>query len=316
MKALNGRPAVRDVLRKPSVGEGTGRNQQQLPSNMPAVAAGSNSSSTSIVRPRRIVSTLEEERYFESEDEDEEGPLKQQLSQVPSSSATLESVNVYEVIPEDYKKHHQDAEPQMHYLKQVDEEESLSTLITAALQDIRLHQARIKASLLNDTTWLQTYSFAYDDAYQERVARREARLAYLNKLQRDATLILRELEDDKKVLLTQGERVQVKLARWQRALELFVYSPRQMNLDLLGLLEKLLEGTSEVSYLFTKQHRISIVSRLYPSIALTHTHVTLLFHSQCTGRRIVTNLVASISHVSNPGGNHTRIYAGRDGRCR
>jgi len=165
---------------------------------MPAVAAGSNSSSTSIVRPRRIVSTLEEERYFESEDEDEEGPLKQQLSQVPSSSATLESVNVYEVIPEDYKKHHQDAEPQMHYLKQVDEEESLSTLITAALQDIRLHQARIKASLLNDTTWLQTYSFAYDDAYQERVARREARLAYLNKLQRDATLILRELEDDKK----------------------------------------------------------------------------------------------------------------------
>jgi len=219
---------------------------------MPAVAAGSNSSSTSIVRPRRIVSTLEEERYFESEDEDEEGPLKQQLSQqldsstqVPSSSATLESVNVYEVIPEDYKKHHQDAEPQMHYLKQVDEEESLSTLITAALQDIRLHQARIKASLLNDTTWLQTYSFAYDDAYQERVARREARLAYLNKLQRDATLILRELEDDKKVLLTQGERVQVKLARWQRALELFVYSPRQMNLDLLGLLEKLLEGTSE-----------------------------------------------------------------------
>ena len=75
--------------------------------------------------------------------------------------------------------------------------------------------------------------------------RKTQRLERLKSLQENASTILEELDEVKKGL-TAEERIQVKLARWQRALDLYVYSPAHMKMDMLGLLEKLLEGLSEV----------------------------------------------------------------------
>ena len=44
------------------------------------------------------------------------------------------------------------------------------------------------------------------------------------------------------VLLTTEERRQVKLAQWQRALDLYVYSPSHVPMNMMGLLEQLLQG--------------------------------------------------------------------------
>lgn len=207
-------------------------------------------------RRQRRVSALDEEQDEEPDEEDEtndeEGKNATATVIAAAAAVVMEVANDNHLytIPDEYKKHHQDTEPMLHYLTLIsEEEESLSTLLQAAQKDIRLHQARIKASIKNEVALVKEYSVHSDHVYQDRLQRKESRLVTYTSLQKDATLILHELEDDKKALLTQAERIQVKLARWQRALELYVYCPKQVHLDLLGLLEKLLEGTSEVKLL-------------------------------------------------------------------
>ena len=147
-------------------------------------------------------------------------------------------------IPDDYRKHLENTEPILHYLKACPDNASLARLLKAADDDIRLHQARIKAVVNNDPKIVQDYQFETDEALLQRQARQEDRLEMLERLQQDATKILEELQETKKGL-TNAERSQVKLARWQRALDLYVYSPAHLQMDMLGLLEKLLEGLNE-----------------------------------------------------------------------
>ena len=178
---------------------------------------------------------------------EESKDAKSMLTPLP---APLPDYDPLEVIPEEYRKHGVDTEPILYYIREKTEEESLDTLMEAAQRDVRLHHARIRAALLNNPTLLAEYDYMQDPAYIARQERKKERIAVVESLAKEAKTILKEL-DEEKLNLTQAERTQVKLARWQRALELYVYCPSEMSLDLLGLLEKLLDRTTEVS-----EHRI------------------------------------------------------------
>jgi hypothetical protein len=158
-------------------------------------------------------------------------------------------ISPLEVIPEEYRKNGIDAEPQLFYLPRMTSNTngtSLDDLLDAAQKDVRLHQARIRAALLNQPTLLTEYDYEKDTVYISRQQRLKERMEMVEILSKESRAILRDLNEERKNL-TPAERMQVKLAQWQRALELYVYCPSEMTLDLLGLLEKLLDGTSEVS---------------------------------------------------------------------
>ena len=258
-------------------------------------------------RRNRRVSLLEDEKDVEA-DEEAKAKMSEEVDEDPL-------LDVMEFIPEEYKKHHQDTEPMLHFLRQVSEEEKLSTLMMAAQQDVRLHQARIKASVRNDVSLLKDYSFQKDQLLQERLARKEARKNQFQKLQQDAKTILHELEDDKKTVLTQTERIQVKLARWQRALELYVYCPTKMDLDLLGLLEKLMDGTSEVraSSAFFFQKSLAM-QYCYSHAHHNNNNNKQQQQQQNVGRGIVPSPLASLAHVPSSRRRHVHGHARRDRR--
>ena len=161
------------------------------------------------------------------------------------SRVNYDSSHVPSSIPDEYKKNRESTEPILYYIQQCPEDASLGRLLAAAEEDIRLHQARIKAVVQNNPKLVTEYTFEGDEDLKARQVRKEERLARLKSLQENASTILEELDEVKKGL-TNEERIQVKLARWQRALDLYVYSPAHMKMDMLGLLEKLLEGLSEV----------------------------------------------------------------------
>ena len=157
------------------------------------------------------------------------------------------------VIPDEYRKHGFDTEPMLHYLTlQAEDEPSLAILLDAAQQDIRLHQARIKAAQQNDPSLLASYDFTEDPLWKDRQEKKKDRLSNMEELQKEAREILQNLKKEtveknkSKEILTGTEQIQLKLARWQQALELYVYAPTEMDMDLLELLEKLLYGTREV----------------------------------------------------------------------
>jgi hypothetical protein len=166
-------------------------------------------------------------------------------STVPETPEEVPDIDPLEHIPDEYRKHGVDTEPILYYVREKSDEEELEALLEAAQNDVRLHQARIRAAAANDISLLGSYDFTLDPLYLSRQERKVGRVEVVELLTKEARTILRELDEDKKNL-TPDERTQVKLARWQRALELYVYCPSEMSLDLLGLLEKLLDGTSEV----------------------------------------------------------------------
>lgn len=231
----------RSALKPPSTTTNDDDDDDEEDNNNNNNNRNNNRNVAALRRTSRRVSIMEEER-----DGGGGGGEQKPTEDAEGTTNEEQQLDLLEVIPDEYKKHQQDTEPMLHYLRKVNEEEKLSTLMMAAQQDVRLHQARIKASIKNDVSLLKDYSFQKDQQLQERLARKEARKLQFQKLQQDANVILQELEEDKKTLLTSTERIQVKLARWQRALELYVYCPTKINLDLLGLLEKLMDGTHEV----------------------------------------------------------------------
>lgn len=174
---------------------------------------------------------------YELEPLDEERPP-------PRKTIVYDSSDVPDSLPEEYKKNRENTEPILYYLQKCPEDASLARLLKAAEDDVRLHQARIKAVIENNPKLVASYQLKDDPALKERQLRKEQRLERLLNLHKNAPTILKELEEEKKGLTTE-ERIQVKLARWQRALDLYVYSPAHMQTDMLGLLEKLIEGLSE-----------------------------------------------------------------------
>ena len=151
-------------------------------------------------------------------------------------------------------------------------------LLSAADDDLKLHRARVQAGKANDPTLLRSYKIEMDPTWLARQQRLNERLLMLSKLDTEREMILNEMKQENTVKgLTAAEKTQVQLARWQRALELFVYSPPNTkdnkdgnnnnnsnnksggkptsqaggsggdvnNLELLGLMENLLEGIAE-----------------------------------------------------------------------
>jgi hypothetical protein len=186
--------------------------------------------------------------------------------------------NVLEYIPEDYVLNPETAEPVLHFLpKMIASSEptgasiagstvqsntkfpNLRVLLAAAEDDIRLHRARVKAAKFTDITYLRSYKIESDEQWLVRQQRLNERKLMLNKLKTERSIIMKELQASNVKGLTAHEMKQVQLARWQRALELFVYAPpveeketdadnEEEELEFLGLLEKLLEGITEVRF--------------------------------------------------------------------
>ena len=205
-------------------------------------------------------------------------------------SSHSSSKDILDVIPNDYLRHPDHAEPILHYLpKMVAHGEKaalmsskkssggggnmnsrfprLQVLLSAAEDDIRLHRARVQAAKNRDPTLLRIYKIETDAQWLARQQRLNERELMLKKLETERAMILKELGTDTKGLTAQ-EKTQVQLARWQRLLELYVYTPEPPNnnndnnnnkkknekaeidpegvMDFLGVLKYLLEGTAEV----------------------------------------------------------------------
>ena len=139
----------------------------------------------------------------------------------------------------------------------------LDALLEAAQEDVRLHRARIKAGIERDNRLVRTYQLEQDPAYKERQDRLEARESMVKELETAAPTIIKELEESAEARgMTQSERTQVQLQRWQRALEFYVHSSQheaskdsgasssgapsvESSLDWQSIFEKLLDGISE-----------------------------------------------------------------------
>ena len=213
---------------------------------------------------------------------DESKDVKSMPTPIP---APVPDYDPLDVIPEEYRKHGVDTEPILYYIRQKTEEESLDALMDAAQRDVRLHHARIRAALLNNPALLAEYDYMQDPTYIARQERKKERIAVVESLAKEAKTILKEL-DEEKLNLTQAERTQVKLARWQRALELYVYCPSEMSLDLLGLLEKLLDRTTEVSKQQNPQYSVPQIS-----------HSGNQCHHMFTGTRTLRNPIPGVEYV-------------------
>ena len=187
--------------------------------------------------------------------------------------------NILEYIPQEYLDNAESAEPVLHFLpKMVANTDgnasgsapgssvqsntkfpNLRVLLSAAEDDIRLHRARVQAAKANNINFLRSYKIENDEMWLLRQQRLNERTLMLSKLNTERAMILKELQESNVKGLTPQEMTQVQLARWQRALELYVYAPPNLksnetmdradvekDLEFLGLLEKLLEGITEV----------------------------------------------------------------------
>lgn len=183
--------------------------------------------------------------------------------------------SIYDSLPQEYQYNPKSAEPALHYLPRALNSNataptatrhkssryhdntnnnnnnsadngvvSLRNLLRAAEQDVRLHRARVQAGLQQDLKLVRTYQLETDPEYQSRLERLAERHAVVQELQAEQQEILQNLENAEARGLTLTERTQLQLARWERALQLYVYAPNA-ELDWQSLFEKLLEGVGE-----------------------------------------------------------------------
>jgi len=89
-------------------------------------------------------------------------------------------------------------------------------------------------------------------SWKERLERRKKWDAKSESLKKEVATIVSNLNTP--IEGTQAEVASERLARWQRALELYVYCPEETGVDLLKLLEKLIEGCGEVSWSYLLSH--------------------------------------------------------------
>lgn len=193
-------------------------------------------------------------------------PLASLAGATNSNSKPAAPINIHETLPSEYLCNPKTTEPILYYLPRlllaIQEEQSaaaatttstqpppqpvtLRELLRAAAGDVRLHRARVQAGLRHDTKLIRTYQLDTDPDHVARVKRAEERVAAQEDLQQQAEAILQELADSHAAKgLTVTEKQQLQLARWQRALELYVYT-QHSALDWQSLFEKLLSGMSE-----------------------------------------------------------------------
>jgi len=102
---------------------------------------------------------------------------------------------------------------------------NLRVLLAAAQDDIRLHRARQQAAKYRDPKLLSTYKIESDEIWLTCQQRLHERELLLGKIDMDRNIIIKELLEGKTTGMTANEATAIQLARWQRALELYVYDP-------------------------------------------------------------------------------------------
>ena len=85
-------------------------------------------------------------------------------------------------------------------------------------------------------------------SWRDRIERRKKWDAKSEALKKESSTIVRLI--DTPIEGTHAEVASERLARWQRALELYVYCPEESGVDFMKLLEKLIEGCGEVRRLY------------------------------------------------------------------
>jgi hypothetical protein len=80
--------------------------------------------------------------------------------------------------------------------------------------------------------------------WRERIDRRKKWDAKAEALKKESSTIVRLI--DTPIEGTHAEVASERLARWQRAAELYVYCPEECGVDFMKLQEKLIEGCGEV----------------------------------------------------------------------
>ena len=157
-------------------------------------------------------------------------------------------------------------EPKLDNLKSVqrNQKATFKEMIRAADADAANHAARRKYNESQASAAAAGGGNAGEvgrevSSWRERIERRKKWDAKASALQKEAATIVRLI--DTPIEGTQAEVAQERLARWHRALELYVHCPDESSsgVDLLKLLEKLIEGCGEVSiviiwatYVYTK----------------------------------------------------------------
>ena len=102
---------------------------------------------------------------------------------------------------------------------------SIREWLRAASGDIRLHRARVQAGLLSNLKLIRTYQLDHDPNYIQRCKNLQEHTVMRDELIHQADTIMQELADSSTITkgYTAYEKQQLQLARWQRALELYVY---------------------------------------------------------------------------------------------
>ena len=85
-------------------------------------------------------------------------------------------------------------------------------------------------------------------SWRDRIERRKKWDAKSEALKKESSTIVRLI--DTPIEGTHAEVASERLARWQRALELYVFCPEERGVDFMKLLEKLIEACGEVRRLY------------------------------------------------------------------
>lgn len=149
--------------------------------------------------------------------------------------------------------YHDMMEPKLDNLRSLNKSASFKEMLRAADADAANHAARMRkyneseaaAGRRGGTSGSSGNGGRETSSWRERVERRKKWDAKSEALKKEAAAIVRLI--DTPIEGTQAEVAKERLARWQRALELYVHCPEESGVDLLKLLEKLIEGCGEVS---------------------------------------------------------------------
>eukprot|EP00531_Pseudo-nitzschia_arenysensis_P017372 CAMPEP_0116148074 /NCGR_PEP_ID=MMETSP0329-20121206/18135_1 /TAXON_ID=697910 /ORGANISM="Pseudo-nitzschia arenysensis, Strain B593" /LENGTH=1169 /DNA_ID=CAMNT_0003644127 /DNA_START=118 /DNA_END=3627 /DNA_ORIENTATION=- len=160
-----------------------------------------------------------------------------------SGTSRFSDTSVLQSIPKEYLSKPEKAEPILYYLPKTSSNNSgenqssssgniksnkfpsLRVLLAAAHDDIRLHRARQQAGKFRDTKLISSYKIENDQSWLTRQQRLHERDLLLGKLDMERNLIVKELLEGNTAGLTAKEATAIQLARWQRALELYIYDP-------------------------------------------------------------------------------------------
>lgn len=132
-------------------------------------------------------------------------------------------------------------EPKMDNLRAVNKKATFKQMIRAADADVAEHAARVRK--VQELTDAQSGVSEEASTWRERVERRKRWDIKSDALKKEATTIIRLM--DTPIEGTHAEVAKERMARWQRALELYVHCPEEAGVDLLKLLEKLIEDCGE-----------------------------------------------------------------------